>query len=245
MPRRWAVLLLLLVLVTAAGCSARRSASGPDSPAAQGYYTVGATTTKMGTFRYVHEVTVRADGSVYEVNMLEATEALASFISEQFDAMAAGQSDYHYTVSQRDGVLQVRGTRTHDSLASFNEDGVGTVKLLNWPLYRTLRFDAGAGPVDDQTLADMFPIISDPSSAEWLAYLREAVRFDIDLHDEVTGKSFHWSRSAGQLGKSSAVSFTSKLWRPAAWYVGAGVGILLLGVVYLGLFGRRHWDTAA
>jgi len=244
--RRWMGLLLgSLVMLT--GCTAMKDTSADTVPVAaphsDGVLTSGRYTAQQGTMLYLREFTLQANGRVTEVQTVQSTDRFADMWRERFESLTGSMSEYNFAKEEKSGEFIIHATKVHASLAAFNETGIAQVQLLNNPLFRSIAFKAQTGPYDGETMVQRFGAHDQATAEDWVGFLRDAVSVGFVVTDEVTGRTYRWDHTAGEIGTGLPVEIQSKQWRSSAYYGAAVVGAFLLFVVYMGIFGRRHWDT--
>ncbi len=242
--RRWMGLVLgSLVLLT--GCSATKGTTAASLPASHsdGVLTSGRYTTKQGTMQYLREFTLQVDGKITEVQTIQSTDRFADMWRERFTALTGSMGEYALSKEEKDGQFVIHAKKVHPSLDAFNQTGIAEVQLMNNPLFRSIAFKSQTGSYDGESMVQRFGPSDEATAEDWVGFLRDAVTVGYTVIDEVTGKSYHWDRTAGEIGAGLPVEIQGKQWQRLAYYGGGSVGVFLLFVIYMGVFGRRHWDT--
>lgn len=242
--RRWMGLLLgSLVILT--GCTATKGITAATVPASRsdGMLTSGRYSTKQGTMRYLREFTFQVDGRITEVQTVQSTDRFADMWRERFPTLTESMGEYTFSKEEKDGQFVIHAKKVHASVAAFNQTGIAEVQLMRSPLFRTIAFKAQTGAYDGESMVKRFGPNDEATAEDWVSFLRDAVTVGYVVTDEATGKSYLWDHSAGEIGSGLPVEIQGKQWQRLAYYGGGGVGVFLLFVVYMGIFGRRHWDT--
>ncbi len=239
------VSVLLGAVVVLGGCSALRVASEPapeaTAPRSDGMLVSGRYSTQQGTIHWMMEFNVHPDGTVTHVQSVAGTDKFADFWRERYAQIGTAESDFTFTKEESDGRTVVKATRLFQTVDELNQSGSAQLQLLDSPLFRSVLFKTQTESYDPDSLVSAYASPEQATAEDWAVFLRDAVSVAYVVKDEVTGRTYVWDKTAGEIGGGTSVLIQGKEWHTGA-YVGAGaVGIFLSFVLYMGLFGRRHW----
>lgn len=239
--RRWGLLLAILVLLS--GCVTRPNDLSATAPPSDGVLKSGRYSTQQGVMRFQREFVLHADGRVSEIQTVEGTYKFADFWRERFNSIDTARSDYSFTKDDTGTKLVLKAKKTYTSVESFNENANAEVALLDGPLFRSVSFRAETGAFDPDSMVRVYGVHEQATAEDWVEYLRSAIAIGYVVTDESTGRTYRWDRTAGQIGDGLAVVIQAKQWHALAYWGGGAISLFLLFVIYMGIFGRRHWDN--
>jgi hypothetical protein len=197
----------------------------------------------QGTMQFLREFHLHSDGRVTDTVTVEGTHTFASYWREKYDLLAASGDTYSLLKEDGGDRFAVKAKRVFADVDELNQTPDVSVKNVDGILYRLLSVTTDTGPYDPQTMVNTYGASDQATSEDWIGFLQDAVTVDIVVTDEVTGKTLRWHRTAGQIGSGLQVELATEQWYAAAYLGGIGVSLLLGFVVYMGTFGRRHWEV--
>jgi hypothetical protein len=242
MIKKW-IPALLLSLVALSGCSlaASKQDLGRTPAARPEALTVDGKSIDPGEFSQVLQVRFHPDGKVTLQEEFVGTNHFASWLTEYYDALKQVVEGPLQKVEEGDRTHFVSQTE-YSSVAALNGGGRMEATLGNSPLFYTLQVKTATTGYTAEKLAQFFDRPeANLSDEQWGSYLLDAYHLNYIVTDERTGATYHWERSARQIGSGQDVNFVDKAWRPMAWVVLGVSGTLLVLVTLAGLFGERVW----
>lgn len=241
--KRWTLVgLLLMMLLVVAGCGAQAQVQ-PPAPKSNGVLVSGRYSTEQGTMRYQREFQIHPDGRVTEIQMVQGTHKFADFWRDRYlQITAAGLNDYKLSKEERGSTFVIRAEKTFESMEQLNESGVAELQLINGPLFRSVAFKSHTGRYDPEAMVETYGSHEQATAEDWVHFLEDAILVGYVIKDEESGLTYRWDRTAGEIGSGLPVVIQGKQWHTSAYLGGAGVGLFLVFVLYMGVFGRRHWE---
>lgn len=252
MRRPLVILLLLLAVTLAAGCS--RGDGAPvevDLPdPARGVLQTPDGEVRLGTLAIDRQVTVLHGGQVHEVLRIMATDGFADLYRDQTEAVhEATRVGWDVKVSERGGRYTVTLSREYPDFDLFNRDNPGALERSGAPLYDIIRFRGSIAGVTE----GYYPAPAGTSPEEYNRFLREAVQFSLRVTlpakvsshtmDGADGTSAHWVHAAGDVG-AEGVSLVAEARVYKRWpiYAFGGAMLLLVGGAVAIRATRHLWD---
>lgn len=242
MRRTVLVGLLLLGLLAVVGCSVPMARAEQTRARSDGTLVSGRYSTRQGTTRFEEELILRLDGRVTEITRVEGTHRFAEYWRSQFDSMVSADSEYELTMEDTPDRVMITATVEFPSLASYNARGVTAAQVVDSFLFRSVSVSQELGPFTPDRLLSMYGPHDQATEEDWVKFLYDTVEIGYILRDEPSGTTLQWSRLAGELRSSYNMELSRKIWHAGSYWIGGTVGAFLLFVVYMGFFGRRHWD---
>lgn len=231
---------LLLLSGSALGLAAPAApATGAGS---DGTLTSGRYTSRQGTLHYHYRFRLNRDGTVTETQSVEGTDRFAEFWRERYARLENANSEYKFSKNEENGRLVVSAEKQYPTVTALNEGSNLKVRLMESPLFRSVSLKGETDSFDMDAMVTAYGSDDSATHEDWTEFLREAVTVSYLVDDEVTGQTYAWNRTAGQVGGGVPVLIEAKQWRPWAYWAGGATAAFLLFVIYMGIFGRRHWE---